>query len=238
MLHETSAAQRALCTTEILEIILVLLGSQPSPSDLLRAQLVSTHWYHLISASYQLQRCLYLRPDKIESPKPYDPQDRPRSNLLLRRMLQGRYPTMTINTERFEGRNFEDSVAVPGKRTSDCLPCQSGQQETREQWAWDVTISFPAATNTTVSTTSSAITYETASWKQMYLTQPPCTVLYLTRGCQRDVTPVLERKEGITMGTLMQAVREREARWNEGWLGLDGDWHFEGEIHHSYFNEL
>jgi len=234
-MEHLSATERALGTPEILEMILVGVGSQTSARDLIRAQLVSRYWHTLIKTSLQLQRCLFLRPQWTRKPKTFRPQDRPRNNFLLKRALQGRYPTLTVNTQRTQQkkRNVQHEVNEFGKHTSGPLPLQTTPSEDSPRWAWDVSLSLPASSHETTTTMNRPVEYEQASWRQMYLTQPPCTALYLTRGCQRDVTPVLERKDGITMGELIDTVTAGQGTWNEGWLGTDSDWHFEGELFYS-----
>lgn len=136
----------------------------------------------------------------------------------------------------------------------------------REVWRWDVCISFPAGGIVEVGGggvaagteseaeppakdggqgSSAATHHPTASWRRMYLSQPPCTALYLVRRWRRCGRKAIERAGGITMGDFVDEVMAKgavggvggggsegadEGGWSEGLIASDRDWHFEGTV--------
>ena len=92
---------------------------------------------------------------------------------------------------------------------------------------------------------SAATHHPTASWRRMYLSQPPCTALYLVRRWRRCGRKAIERAGGITMGDFVDEVMAKgavggvggagsegadEGGWSEGLIASDRDWHFEGTV--------
>lgn len=79
-------------------------------------------------------------------------------------------------------------------------------------------------------TEDAAVLYEKASWRRMYLCQPPCTELYLARRWCRAARPAIVSKEGITMETFIEKANKARGLWNQLFISSDGDWHFEGPM--------
>jgi len=235
-----SSAQQALETPEILEMVLSCLR----PLDLLLLQRTSQLWNGLISTSPQLQRILFMRPDwQLEGKKNVPrrsinkPGERPKNNLLLRKVLGGAYPTMTLKlcTPSSQG-NLVDSAS---DLDPDIVPKQPDESATSKPglFAWDISLSFPADDLPCSPTSSPAIYYEKASWKRMYLSQPPATTLHLCRRWQRAAEPAVHCEEGITMEDFVEKALKAKDLWNELFIGSDRDWHFEGPIRMSHFEE-
>ena len=99
-------------------------------------------------------------------------------------------------------------------------------------WAWDISVAFPADH---LPATTDAIQYEHASWRRMYLSQPPTTSLHLCRRWQRAANAAIEDENGITMDKFMTKASKAKEAWSERFIGSDRDWHFEGPIRISRF---
>lgn len=239
MAVDSRPAQRVgLETPEILEMILT---SVP-PIDLLMLQRTSRLWHGVITSSPQLQRNLFMRPDwrlegKRNNPKREinKPGERPRNNLLLRPVLGGSYPTMALNFITPDTTiNLIHDVSELDPEVAPKQPRQD--QEPREgYWAWDISLSFPANKIPTDPVANPAIHHPNASWRRMYLSQPPSTSLHLARRWQRAANPAIARPEGITMEEFVTKASMGKEIWNEQFIGSDDDWHFEGGIRFSHF---
>ncbi|KAJ9624871.1 hypothetical protein H2203_004821 [Taxawa tesnikishii (nom. ined.)] len=231
-----SAMSQVLDTPELLEQILTYLP----PLELLVLQRVSQLWNGTINASPELQRQLFMRPDWRLEAKAFDPWreinrpgERPKNNRMLRRVLGGSYPTVTLKVITSgvdpapEADNDEMFIAMSELD-------QRPRRRSSGHWSWDVAISFPADK---LPTNDPAIYHESASWRKMYLTQPPCTTLHLVRRWQRAARPAIECETGITMGEFVdRAIKAKEA-WNELFIASDRDWHFEGPIKCSKYED-
>lgn len=97
---------------------------------------------------------------------------------------------------------------------------------------WTVAISFPSDVRMLMAESKKATRYRNATWRNMVLTQPPCTTLYLTRGCKRTPIPIITCDTGITMQQLINtmSLAKDSGKWPEEYIGYDGDWHLEGDI--------
>jgi len=236
---EATAAERALQCPEILELILRSL----SPVDLILQQRTSQLWYGTIATSPHIQRTMFMRPDwqleaKRNNPKREvnKPGERPRNNLLLRKVLGDSYPTMTLKLVSPKAQEDEFLVRDPYELSPDIVPQKPTDRESSLSgyWAWDVSIAFPAD-RLPDPAKNPAIYYENASWRKMFLSQPPATSLHLSRRWQRAANAAVEDQDGITMGTFMDRALKAKDAWNEVFIGSDRDWHFEGPIKFSHF---
>ena len=132
---------------------------------------------------------------------------RPENNRLLLRAFPGCYPTVTLKIVHDE---------------------LEGIMRARE--IWDVNISFPADGTRSACL---AVLYPEASWRKMFLSQPPCKELYLRRWWRRSVDPMVVGAEGkgIRMGDFVDAaVCAGGGGWDVNLVSNDRDWHFEGRI--------
>lgn len=232
-----SATKRTLHLPELLEQILTNLPQR----DLLLAQRVSKAFNLTISASPKLQRALFFAPDPSlpASPITYlnpktgatSAHTKPQNNRLLLRAFPGVYPTVSPVLFNLPPSREDMLVGRPG----------------REVWSWDLCISFPATTSSRSSdrgkaagsqdqdhrlptSTSPATSHPQASWRRMYLSQPPCTALHLVRRWRRSREPAIEREGGITMGDFVDEATKGSEAWSDGFVSSDSDWHFEGVI--------
>jgi hypothetical protein len=251
MTNNNNATLRTLHLPELLEQILSHLPQR----DLLLAQRTSRAFHQTINSSPKLQRALFLSPDPHlpASPITYlnpstgttSAHRKPKNNSLLLRAFPGIYPTVSPVLCNLPPSREDVVHGRPGP----------------EVWRWDVCISFPAgggggrsaaaggaATTTTESgqiastppTTNPATAHPTASWRRMYLSQPPCTALHLVRRWRRCRRKAVERAGGITMGDFVDEVTAKGALiaggdddgsgWSEGLIASDRDWHFEGTV--------
>lgn len=235
---DSRATQRALETPELLELILTSLA----PTDLLMLQRTSRLWNGVINTSPQLLRNLFMRADwtlegKRNNPKREinKPGERPRNNLMLRRVLGGSYPTMALNFITPETTQF--IVSDVSELDADVAPKQPQQDEEPKDgyWAWDVSLSYPAHKQPTSPTVNPTVHHPKASWRRMYLSQPPATTLHLARRWQRAANPAIHCAKGITMEEFIEKASMAKEIWNEQFIGSDGDWHFEGGIKFSHF---
>ena len=237
MAIEYSAAQTALETPEILEMI---LSSLP-PLDLLLQQRTSRLWQGVISTSPRLQKTLFMRPDWHLEGKRNDPKrpnnkpgERPRNNLLLRPVLGGAYPTMTLKLiTPSTTENLVNSASELDPEIAPKKPGKTGDPECGH-WAWDMAISFPADKLPTSPGSKPSVHYEKASWRKMYLSQPPATSLHLCRRWQRAINPAIHSEDGITMQAFVDKATKAKDVWNALFIGSDRDWHFEGGIKFSH----
>ena len=231
----TIATDKALELPELLEIILAYLP----PLELLLVQRTSRLWQHVIQNSPHMQKKLFLRADHRLVGRYADnkPGVRPLNNLMLRKVLGGMYPTMTLQLLNFERRedfaaakqaaNFSISLREMNRPPDESAPLAF--------WAWTVNISFPADVLMSAQANHPAVAYEKASWRRMFLSQPPATTLHLTRAWQRSAEPVLTIEGGITMQHLVEGA-EQKPGWDEIYVGGDRDWHLEGPIKYSGFD--
>lgn len=203
-----SAADQVLRIPELLESILQNFTQR----ELLLAQRVSRRFNSTINGSIRLQRALFLAPDWSR-----DPRRKPENNRLLLRAFPGCYPTVTLVIKH--DKPSREDLAV-GRQGS-------------EHWSWDVCISFPADKKPAA---NDKVDYAGASWRRMYLCQPPCPTLHLVRRWQRSTHAAIERSAGITMGDFYDEATTVQA-WHSSYISSDRDWHFEGNIRCSSVEE-
>ncbi|CAD0106613.1 unnamed protein product [Aureobasidium uvarum] len=220
-----NSAQRVLETPELLEMILAELP----PCQLLISQRVNILWHDLISNSPQLQQLLFMRPSWPKA-KPFDshlsceanrPSQRPRNNMMLRKVLGGRYPTFTprVTSQKDEEEYADKGVESPDANPNDHSSISRSVKSPSSYWTCDELPSNDAA-----------VLYEKASWRRMYLCQPPCTELYLARRWCRAARPAIASEDGITMETFIEKANKARELWNQLFISSDGDWHFEGPM--------
>lgn len=168
--------------------------------------------------SITLRRKLFLEPDLKLEGRLFNshetshgsvkrPSCKPENNRLLLRAFPGCYPTITLVI-------MSDSTGVRAGHDTSSPDADSGERKRRnEHWSWDVCISFPADDKPSV---PEAVEYPEASWRQMYLCQPPCADLYLVRRWQKGLKPAIIRDGGIKMGDFVEeatkAVPECDGR--------------------------
>ena len=206
---------------ELLEIVLLHLPQK----DILLSQRVSRSFRRTIQGSVRLQKALFLAPDWNLEGRAFNayamhnrPGRKPENNRLLLRAFPGCYPTVTL-------------VIVNDTPTLNEL--EIGRRG-NEHWSWDVCISFPADRPPN---TKPAVLYPEASWRQMFLSQPPCTSLHLVRRWQRSLNPAVVREDGIKMGEFVDEATKTERTWHQSYISSDRDWHFEGNIRVSSLEE-
>ena len=223
--HEWTAVDKVFNLPELLEIVLLQL----SQKDILLAQRTSRNFRHTIVGSMRLQKALFLAPDWDVQQRTLNahsndkrPNWKPENNRLLLRAFPGCYPTVTLVIVNDNPTTHELKIGRTGL----------------EHWSWEVCISFPAdkAPNT-----RPAVLYPEASWRQMFLSQPPCTSLHLVRRWQRSLNPAMVRGNGIRMGEFVdEATKTSEdasRSWHQSYISSDRDWHFEGNIQVSSVEE-
>jgi hypothetical protein len=218
-----TAAHQVLHLPELLELILLYLPQK----DLLLSQRVCRSFRYTIEGSLRLQRALFFSPNWNLEGRAFDaysannrPGQKPENNRLLRRAFLGCYPTVTLVIVNDSPTPHESAI---GRRGS-------------ERWSWDVCISFPA--DKKLPDCKPSVLYPEASWRRMFLSQPPCQNLHLVRRWQRNSKPALVRDNGITMGDFYQACTGTTKEcWHESYISSDRDWHFEGNIKNSSVEE-
>jgi hypothetical protein len=213
-----SAASRVFHLPELLESILLHLSTK----EILLSQRTNQDFRNTTLGSVRLRRKLFIEPDwdlegrtATASNRNHPPSRKPLNNHLLLRAFPGCYPTITL-VILSNGKSQQTSFATRAK----------------EEWSWDVCISFPADTKPNV---SPAVAYPEASWRKMYLSQPPCKSLYLVRRWQRSLRPAMVREPGITMGDFFEEVTTdapgiQGRKWHQSYISSDRDWHFEGNV--------
>lgn len=236
--QEPSAASRVFTIPELLETVLLNLGST---KDLLLCQRTSRSFRNTVEGSVRLRRKLFLEPDWNLEGRLFDayandnrPGRKPENNRLLLRAFPGCYPTITLvivsdGAYQHQGGGHLTQTTLSG----------GFARRASEHWSWDVCISFPADKKPNV---SPAVAYPEASWRKMFLSQPPCQNLYLVRRWQRSKRPAMVREAGITMGDFFdEATKEQpsceERKWHQSYISSDRDWHFEGNIKCSSVEE-
>lgn len=229
-LSEPTAAQRVLETPELLEMV---VSSMP-PLQILLVQRVSTAWHDVISSSPTIQRLLFLKPNWNLEAKSFNarrpvnrPGDRPNNNRMLRRVLDGMYPTVTL---KITNDAEDDVVGVSDPEDSFGVTAPRKDTPSSGHWSWDVNITYPA---NNLPTTNPAILYEKASWRNMYICQPPCTALHLVRRWQTSSQPAMACDTGITMDFFI----ENAAKARDAWRASDRDWHYSGPVKCSSIQE-
>lgn len=230
------AVEQALATPELLEIILSCLP----PLDILLLQRTSQLWRDLIMRSPRLQKILFMRPDWYLEGKIYDPRrkinkpgERPRNNLMLRRVL-GAYPTMSLKSVTPESDDWTVDDASQLSPNIGPTSKNADEHSSTGHWVWDVHLSVPADTVFAAAICDHTISYEHASWRKMYLSQPPATALHLRRRWQRAAQPTILQEDGITTGEFVAATSKAGDAWNQRFISSDRDWHFEGRIRFSH----
>lgn len=210
-----SAAHQVFHLPELLETILLHL----SQKDILLSQRTSCGFRHTITGSLRLQKALFFAPDWNLEGRTFNayaknnrPGRKPENNRLLLRAFPGCYPTVTLVITNDNTPTAQDLIT--GRAGS-------------EHWSWDVCISFPADQPPN---TSPAVLYPEASWRRMFLSQPPCTSLHLVRRWQRSLHPAIVREGGIKMGEFVDSATKTSGEWHSSYISSDRDWHFEGNI--------
>ena len=165
------------------------------------------------------------------------PGARPRNNLMLRPVLNGMYPTMTSepvfpNSQQNIVNNGSelDAEVAPKRRDTDEEPAKG-------HYAWKINVTFPADAMRSGRASGNAVHYEHASWRKMYLSEPPPTALYLRRRWQSAALPTIENAEGITMGEFVDEASKAKD-WDERFIASDRDWHFEGPIEATHYQQI
>lgn len=202
----TSASIRVFHIPELLELILQHLP----PKDILLNQRTCQSFQSTTQGSIRLRRKLFLEPDWRLEGRIFDaykpgnrPGPKPENNRLLLRAFPGCYPTITLVILR-------DGINSGGQTTF----------SRREEWSWDVCMSFPAGRMPDV---APAVLYPEASWRQMFLSQPPCKSLYLVRRWQRGRFPAIVREDGVRMGDFFDEVTKEGPscggkKWHESYI--------------------
>ncbi|KAK4544730.1 hypothetical protein LTR36_003979 [Oleoguttula mirabilis] len=207
---------------ELLEVIFMNLPQK----ELLLCQRVSRSFQHTVEGSIHLQRALFLAPDWSLEGRVLDAcsamkrltRPKPENNRLLLRVYPGCYPTVTLVIVDYAPTPNE---LIIGRRGG-------------EQWSWDICISFPADKPPN---SCPAVEYPEASWRRMFLSQPPCTKLHLVRRWQRSLKPAMIRNGGITMGDFVGEA-QTAGSWHESYISSDRDWHFEANIQCSSLEDI
>lgn len=208
-----TAVSRLLRLPEVLELVLLNLPQH----DLLLAQRISLGFRQTIQHSICLQRALFLAPAKADDRNDaVDDLDRftrqkPLNNRLLLRAFPGCYPTVTLAINNDLPTTDDLALGRPGT----------------ERWSWDLCISFPADR---MPTHHPAVDYPEASWRRMFMSQPPCTNLHLMRRWHRAANPAIIRDGGITMGDFVIEVTRPQTGWHKSYISSDMDWHFQCTI--------
>lgn len=137
-----TTAQRVLETPELLEMIL----SELPPCQLLISQRVNSLWNDLISHSPKLQQLLFMRPtwpraklfDAHQSCEANRPSERPRNNMMLRRVLGGRYPTFSprVTSDKEEEGYADKGVETPDTNPDDINSIPRSQKSPSSYWTW------------------------------------------------------------------------------------------------------
>ncbi|KAK5742024.1 hypothetical protein LTR17_003532 [Elasticomyces elasticus] len=202
-----SAVSHVLRLPELLELVLVHL----SLSELLLSQRVSRGFRDSVRGSILLQRALFLAPNWRLEGEPAG--QKPVNNRMLLRAFPSHYPTVS-------------PVIVNDSPTPE--EYETGRRGSTSK-TWDVSVSFPADS---ITNCSPAVSYPEASWRSMYLCQPPCANLYLERRYQKSIRPAMIREDGITMGELVDETMGAKDKgvWHQSYISSDGDWHFVGTI--------
>lgn len=224
-IREWTAVEEVFHLPELLETILLHL----SQKEILLSQRTSRSFRYTILGSPRLQRALFFAPDWTLEGLAFDayrtnnrPGRKPENNRLLLRAFPGCYPTVTLVIVNDNPTIQELEV---GRRGS-------------ERWSWDVCISFPADKTPN---TKPAVLYPEASWRRMFLSQPPCTSLHLVRRWQRSQNPAIVRERGIKMGEFVdeatKTTDDGHRNWHNSYISSDRDWHFEGNIQFSSLEE-
>lgn len=225
-----SPAAQVLRLPELLELILLSLP----PKDLLLSQRTCRSFRTTVTHSLRLQRALFMAPDWQLAGRTFDPYSannrpgrKPENNRLLLRAFPGNYPTVSLVIIT-DGPSHDE--AETGRRGS-------------ESWSWDVCVSFPADRLPDLGGGKNprSVLYPEASWRRMYLSQPPCASLHLVRRWQRSVFPAVVREDGIKMGDFFDTAREAmgdgKGMWHASYISSDRDWHFEGNLRCTSFEE-
>ncbi|KAI5362108.1 Putative F-box-like domain superfamily protein [Septoria linicola] len=226
-----SPCRRVFHIPELLETIL----AQLSMRDLLLSQRTARCVRDTVQSSILLRRKLFLEPDWKHEDRLFNAGDglagklsrpgrKPENNRMLLRAFPGCYPTITLVF-------MNDGADRQARFTGSNHGTESSKKAT-VQWSWDLCISFPADGKPAVPV---PVDYAEASWRDMYLSQPPCQELYLVRRWQRGLKPAIIRDGGIKMGDLIaEATKPVPAcegtNWHTSYISSDRDWHFEGNI--------
>jgi len=229
-------AQQVLETPELLEMIISYLPLE----EILVSQRVSHMWHGVTTNSPPIQRMLFMRPDWILKAASFNawrpvnrPGERPRNNRMLRHVLNGDYPTVTLKiTNDNDGDRTTDDDDIVENDFGIEIPRK--KKLTSGHWSWDVNLTYPASKQPCA---DSAIMYEKASWRKMYICQPPCTALHLVRRWQKSSQPAMECEDGITMDFFMDKASKAKELGNGLFVSSDGGVHFEGSIKCSSIQE-
>ena len=222
---EWTATEQVFHLPELLEMILLQL----SQKDILLSQRTSQSFRHTTLSSPRLQKALFFSPEWNFGGRVFNdyshnnrPGQKPENNRLLLRAFPGSYPTVTLVIENDNPTTQDLDVGRTGI----------------EHWSWEVCISFPADQPPN---TKPAVLYPEASWRRMFLSQPPCTSLHLVRRWQRSLNPAIVRGSGIKMGEFVneatKTTGDGHRNWHHSYISSDRDWHFGGGIQRPSFEE-
>ncbi|KAK5108477.1 hypothetical protein LTR62_008295 [Meristemomyces frigidus] len=211
-----TAVQQVLRISELLELILLHLH----PKDILLSQRTSSTFLRTVQGSVRLQQELFLAPDWTL--RHYDntgsrykdvQYHKPQNNRLLLRAFPAHYPTISLVPINDAPTPEELAIGRPGL----------------ERWSWDLCISLPADAPPQC---SAAVSYPNASWRRMFLCQPPCTDLYFARRWQKSLRPAIVEMEGVRMGNLYDQARcgKQNGSWPTSYISSDRDWHFVSDM--------
>lgn len=223
--YDCTASHQVFHVPELLELILLQL----SQKDILLSQRTSRSFRHTVLGSPRLQKALFFTPEwnfagRVLNAYTHNnqPGRKPENNRLLLRAFPGCYPTVTLVIEHDDPTTHDIAI---GRRGS-------------EHWSWEVCISFPADKTPN---TKPAVLYPEASWRRMFLSQPPCTSLHLMRRWQRSLNPAMVREGGIRMGEFVDEATKttgnRHTNWHNSYISSDRDWHFQGNVQGFSFEE-
>ena len=164
----TSKAQEALGVNELLEHVILML---PASHILAAAQRVSKHWCNLIQASSKIQRKLFIKvhaSKKVANPQ-FDVLPLQHDDLVYEQRLETNFVLKDLMPNSFRKFAFTLKNGVQG------------------ELVWSIILDLiPNARG---------LGYPKASWKDMFVTSPPCSVLSLRflvttvdyKGCRGEV---------------------------------------------------
>lgn len=190
---------------------MILQDEVLKPVDVLIAQRASRHFRNTIQGSITLRRKIFIEPDwtlvgkVFDAHKPGNIQGKgPRTNNILLRAFPGSFPSTTLM--------IHNDGASAGGQASD----------KREEWAWLVCLAYPAYLRHPP--LAPKLAHPEASWRKMFLAQPPCREMYLAQRHKRGGKPAINCKGGVTMGDFIDEVtKDRPScegrRWPKDFVG-------------------
>ncbi|KAL2356808.1 hypothetical protein BJ546DRAFT_534358 [Cryomyces antarcticus] len=187
-------------------------------TDLLLAQRVCRRWRVLIVHSIHLQRALFLKsipngPLKplLMQPQPtYLPRDRSVSvemNRLVAPCTKRPYPTTYRHTTRFR---LDQGCILGLWHTEHPDPAYSDKRDAADRIFTDYTVTRRAEPDPLSSTE--------VSWRRMFLTQPPVTLIKLVDDMSRFC--FVSNEDGVTMDDVVRKAEQFYGRKGQ-WAMLD-----------------